>query len=727
MLRAVSQSGGSSGGSVTSLQLLTGALLLTSSGGTIAISTLGQNINLESTGSGPSGVSSLNGLIGALTLVNAAGVSFTASGTTITPALGAITPTTIVASSNISGATLSGTNTGSATLADASTQPLILSGGASPTAGNLVGLAIEKTGFEEVFLGINKNSTTGEYSASSLYLSTYTSTGLWGIGRGNGAGLIDKADLKNDTSGNVIANRNFTATGTIGGSNFSGSSSGTNTGDQTNITGNAGTATFATTAGTASAVAFSGITGATNTIAAMVVGNGASLAATGTGTIAATTSIALATPRAINGVNFDGTAPITVTAAAGTLTGTTLNSTVVTSSLTSVGAQAQALNMNSHQINNVTDPTNPQDALTLNYFNNNIGNYDSKLDVAYVSLSALPANTYNNGTSGVGATLTGNSNGPLIIDGVTILVGQVGESVLVAAESTSANNGWYSITQQGVVAVSPYILTRRTDSDQPAEIGSGYLTGVVAPNGVTPGANNGKLFISIAAADPFVVGTTNLTFSQVGSTYSADGTTLTLTGSTFSINASYPGQSSITTLGTVATGTWQGSLIVGQYGGTGVNNSGKTITLGGNLITSGAFATTLTATATTSVTLPTTGTLATLAGTETFTNKRITRRLVSTTQSATPTINTDNTDIAEILNLAQAVTSFTTNLSGTPVNGDMLIIRITDNGTARALSFGASFETSTVALPTTTVISTPLDIGLRWNAATSKWRCVAVA
>lgn len=45
----------------------------------------------------------------------------------------------------------------------------------------------------------------------------------------------------------------------------------------------------------------------------------------------------LTTPRAINGTNFDGSAPITITAAAGTLTGTTLNSTVVTSSLTSVG------------------------------------------------------------------------------------------------------------------------------------------------------------------------------------------------------------------------------------------------------------------------------------------------------------------------------------------------------------------------------------------------------
>ena len=49
------------------------------------------------------------------------------------------------------------------------------------------------------------------------------------------------------------------------------------------------------------------------------------------------TATALQTARAINGVNFDGTADITVTAAAGTLTGTTLKSTVVTSSLTTVG------------------------------------------------------------------------------------------------------------------------------------------------------------------------------------------------------------------------------------------------------------------------------------------------------------------------------------------------------------------------------------------------------
>ena len=65
------------------------------------------------------------------------------------------------------------------------------------------------------------------------------------------------------------------------------------------------------------------------------------------------------------------------------------------------------------------------------------------------------------------------------------------------------------------------------------------------------------------------------------------------------------------------------AIVAGQYGGTGVANTGKTITVGGNLTTSGAFTTTLTATANTTLTLPTTGTLATLAGTEQLSAKTL--------------------------------------------------------------------------------------------------------
>jgi len=111
----------------------------------------------------------------------------------------------------------------------------------------------------------------------------------------------------------------------------------------------------------------------------------------------------------------------------------------------------------------------------------------------------------------------------------------------------------------------------------------------------------------------------------------------------------------------------------------------------------------------------------------TVTNKRITRRVVAVSQSATPTINTDIIDVASITGLAQAVTSFTLNLTGVPVDGDMLIIRITDNGSPRAITWGASFEASTIALPTTTVASTMRMVGFIWNTATLRWRCIASA
>ena len=113
--------------------------------------------------------------------------------------------------------------------------------------------------------------------------------------------------------------------------------------------------------------------------------------------------------------------------------------------------------------------------------------------------------------------------------------------------------------------------------------------------------------------------------------------------------------------------------------------------------------------------------------TNTLTNKRITARVTTIVSSATPTINTDNCDAVTITALATAITSFTTNLSGTPNNFDKLIIRIKDDGTARALTFGASFEAKGVALPTTTVISKVLTIGFIWDSVTSKWGCVASA
>jgi hypothetical protein len=117
--------------------------------------------------------------------------------------------------------------------------------------------------------------------------------------------------------------------------------------------------------------------------------------------------------------------------------------------------------------------------------------------------------------------------------------------------------------------------------------------------------------------------------------------------------------------------------------------------------------------------------VATLDNTMTFTNKRITPRVTSEASSATPTINTDNSDAHSITALAADITSFTTNLSGTPTNFQKLIIRIKDNGTARTIAWGASFESKGVVLPTTTVISKVLTVGFIYDTVTSKWGCVA--
>jgi len=124
------------------------------------------------------------------------------------------------------------------------------------------------------------------------------------------------------------------------------------------------------------------------------------------------------------------------------------------------------------------------------------------------------------------------------------------------------------------------------------------------------------------------------------------------------------------------------------------------------------------------VTLPLTGTLATLAGTETLTNKRITQRSGTATSSATPTINTDNVDFYSLTAQAADITSFTTNLSGTPTEGQTLWIAITGTA-ARAITWGATFEAGAVALPTTTVSTDRLDVAFVWNTVSLKWRCMA--
>jgi hypothetical protein len=112
----------------------------------------------------------------------------------------------------------------------------------------------------------------------------------------------------------------------------------------------------------------------------------------------------------------------------------------------------------------------------------------------------------------------------------------------------------------------------------------------------------------------------------------------------------------------------------------------------------------------------------------TFLGQRISKRVVTVNApGATPSINTDVTDIAIFTGVAAAITSMTTNLTGTPQDGDQLLIRFTDNATARAITWGAKFGSSGVAtLLATTVISKVHNVFLVWDATKALWICMAV-
>lgn len=111
-----------------------------------------------------------------------------------------------------------------------------------------------------------------------------------------------------------------------------------------------------------------------------------------------------------------------------------------------------------------------------------------------------------------------------------------------------------------------------------------------------------------------------------------------------------------------------------------------------------------------------------ISSTNTLTNKRVTKRTGTTTSSATPTINTDNVDEYYITAQTEAITSFTTNLSGTPTLGQGLFISVIGTA-ARGITWGASFANGPVALPTTTVTTTQLSTFFKWDG--SIWRCYA--
>lgn len=105
-------------------------------------------------------------------------------------------------------------------------------------------------------------------------------------------------------------------------------------------------------------------------------------------------------------------------------------------------------------------------------------------------------------------------------------------------------------------------------------------------------------------------------------------------------------------------------------------------------------------------------------------NKRIKKRITSITSSATPTPNFDTMDQLNITALAEAAEL--QNPDGTPDDGDVMIIRIKDNGTARALTYDTQYRAVGTILPSTTILGKTLYLAGKWNAAATKLDILAV-
>ena len=227
---------------------------------------------------------------------------------------------------------------------------------------------------------------------------------------------------------------------------------------------------------------------------------------------------------------------------------------------------------------------------TKTYVDNTRSGLEVK-DSAVVATTANLAATYANGSSGVGATLTNSgSQAAIAIDGITLTSGQ---RVLVKDQSTASQNGLYKVSTVGDGSTN-WMLMRTTDADTASELSSGVFFFVEKG---TANFDNGYVMTQDTAIS---FGSTSITFSQFSgagqitagnglakssNTLSVNtGTGITITSDNVVIDTSWAGQTAITTLGTIGTGTWNATAISATKGGTGV----ATFTSNGILYGNGA-------------------------------------------------------------------------------------------------------------------------------------------
>lgn len=155
-------------------------------------------------------------------------------------------------------------------------------------------------------------------------------------------------------------------------------------------------------------------------------------------------------------------------------------------------------------ITGMPTPTNPTDVANKSYADGISSGIRILPSVRLATAAVLPnAPVYNNGASGVGATLTAGSNGALSVDGIAVAVN---DFVLVKNQATPAQNGTYIVTATGD-ASNPYVLTRATYFDTAAEMIAGSYQLISAGT-----ANTGTAWVLFATVA--TVGTTDAAFYQ---------------------------------------------------------------------------------------------------------------------------------------------------------------------------------------------------------------------
>jgi hypothetical protein len=266
-------------------------------------------------------------------------------------------------------------------------------------------------------------------------------------------------------------------------------------------------------------------------------------------------------------------------------TGTQLASTISDfdtqvrlSRLDQMAAPTAAVALNSQRLTGVADPTAAQDAATKNYVDSVATGLEVK-DSVRVASTANVAVTYTatGGASGRGQITAA----PNTLDGTALAAGN---RILLKNQTTAAQNGIYVVTTVGTGATG--VWDRATDFDTNAEVVSGAFAFV------EEGTQSASGWV-LSTPNPIVIGGasgTALTFTQftggasylagngislAGQTFSAVGTAnrVSVSGTGIDIASTYVGQTSITTLGTIGTGTWQGTAVGVAYGGTGATTA----------------------------------------------------------------------------------------------------------------------------------------------------------